>query len=79
MDHIYGPKTQSCSHPDCKSIVFSNDVVNDLWNDDEPELSKRVAELELRVEEMWERMRQYEAVMSTAFRLHAENDLKRYE
>ena len=47
------------------------------WNDDEPELAKRVEDLELRIEEMWERMKQYERVLSTAFRLHAENDLHR--
>lgn len=38
-----------------------------LWNDDEPELEKRITELEIRMEEMWARMKQYEEVMSTAF------------
>lgn len=47
------------------------------WFDDEPELAKRVEELELKVEEMWERIKQFERVMSTAFRLHAENELHR--
>ena len=45
-----------------------------LWNDDEPELAKRVEELETRMEEMWERMKQYEAVMSTAFRMRDAGD-----
>lgn len=49
-------------------------VGNPLWSDDEPELEKRVAELEARMEEMWERMKQYEAVMSTAFRLRDAGD-----
>ncbi len=48
-----------------------------LWNDDEPELEKRIAELETRLDEMWERVKQFERVMSTAFRLHAENELHR--
>jgi hypothetical protein len=50
---------------------------NSLWNDDNPELVKRVGELEAKVEEMWERIKQFEAVMSTAFRLHIENNLNR--
>lgn len=47
------------------------------WFDDESELSKKVEELELRLDEMWERIKQFERVMSTAFRLHAENELHR--
>lgn len=47
------------------------------WHEDESELVNRVEELELRLEEMWERMKQFERVMSTAFRLHAENELHR--
>lgn len=50
---------------------------NTLWRDDDEDLSERVEALELRIEEMWERMKQYERVLSTAFRLHAENDLHR--
>lgn len=50
-----------------------------LWNDDEPELKKRVAELEEQVDEMWQRMKQYENLLSTAFRLHADNKLTKYD
>lgn len=50
------------------------DDMNTLWNDDEPELEKRITELETRMEEMWERMKQYELVMSTAFRMRDAGD-----
>lgn len=69
----------------CLSGVMHSLCLNDTeqpinsvaWNDDEPELARRVEELEIRLEEMWERMKQFERVMSTAFRLHAENELHR--
>lgn len=50
-----------------------------LWKDDEEDLTKRVDELEARIEEMWERMKQYEAVITTAFRLAPIGELKRYD
>lgn len=50
---------------------------NSVENEINAELVKRIEELELKVEEMWERIKQFEAVMSTAFRLHAENKLNR--
>lgn len=43
-----------------------------IWNDDTEEMAERIEYLESRVEEMWERMKQFEQIMSTAFRLHSE-------
>jgi len=68
---------EECKKCGLNHSVCYSDTEQVTWNDDEPELAKRVEELELRIEEMWERMKQYERVMSTAFRLHAENDLHR--
>lgn len=42
------------------------------------ELAKRVEELESQIEEMWDRMKQIENVLSTAFRLAPIGELKRY-
>lgn len=41
------------------------------------ELSNRMSELEAQVVEIWDRMKQYENVLSTAFRLATTGDLKK--
>lgn len=77
------PDEQECSRCNSglrHSVCYSNSEplpVEGYNTHSNIELVKRVEELELKVEEMWERIKQFEAVMSTAFRLTIENHLHR--
>jgi hypothetical protein len=44
---------------------------------DSEDLVNRIESLEALIEEMWERMKQYEAVLTTAFNLASTGELKR--